>query len=235
MMRLDKFLGIAGGVTRSEAKQLIKKGLVCVNGKKAERPDQKIKEEEDTITLRGVPLSYSAFSGYLLYKPTGVITATEDKNQQTVLDLLDVPVKGLFPVGRLDKDTEGLLLITNDGALAHRMLSPGKHVDKTYLVGIKDPLSTEAAERLREGVDIGDDTPTLPAELEICSDTEIILTIREGRYHQIKRMLTAVGNEVLSLKRLRMGPLSLPKELSPGEFRPLTLAEIESLQQEGLL
>lgn len=234
-MRLDKFLGLTGNVTRSQAKQFIKKGLVTVNGIKAESPEQKINEAQDTVALRGIPLAYNAFVGYLLYKPAGVITATEDRSQRTVLDLLDVPIKGLFPVGRLDKDTEGLLLITNDGALAHRLLSPGKHVDKTYQVGIKFPLSKEAAEKLKAGVDIGDDTPTLPAGLEICSDTEILLTIREGRYHQIKRMLAAVDNEVLSLKRLRMGPLSLPKDLAPGEFRPLSQDEIESLQMEGLL
>lgn len=235
MMRLDRFLSLAGNITRSEAKQFIKKGLVAVNEIKASGPDQKINEDRDSVTLRGTPLAYNAFVGYLLYKPAGVITATEDKKQKTVLDLLDVPIKGLFPVGRLDKDTEGLLLITNDGALAHRLLSPGKHVDKTYQVRLKSPLSNGAAEMLKKGVDIGDDTPTLPAELEICSDNEILLTIKEGRYHQIKRMLAAVDNEVLFLKRLRMGPLSLPKDLAPGEYRPLTEDEIKSLQKEGLL
>lgn len=168
----------------------------------------------------------------MLHKPAGVITATEDTNQKTVLDLLTgINTKKLFPVGRLDKDTEGLLLITDDGELAHKLLSPKKHVGKTYFVQTKYPVSDDAALLLREGVDIGDDTPTLPAMVEKAGDTELLLTIKEGRYHQIKRMLLAVDNEVVYLKRITMGPLQLPDDLEKGDFRPLSVSEVNALHR----
>lgn len=236
MMRLDKFLCQAGGVTRSEAKQLLKKGLVTVNGQVEKNGDGKIDETADAVTLRGRLLSYEEYHYYLLHKPAGVITATEDKKEKTVLDLLKgVDTKGLFPVGRLDKDTEGLLLITDNGELSHKLLSPKKHVNKTYLVKLRQNISAEDAAKLENGVDIGDDAPTLPAVVEILSEKEILLTIREGRFHQVKRMLTAVENEVLYLKRLTMGPLSLPEDLPLGDFRPLAKEEIEQLKQENFL
>lgn len=236
MMRLDKFLCDAGVGTRSEVKQLLKKGLVTVNGQVEKTADKKIAEETDLVALRGEPLSFSRFHYYLLHKPAGVITATQDASQKTVMELLyGVSKRNLFPVGRLDKDTEGLLLITDDGELAHRLLAPNKHVDKTYLVRLAKPLAEEAAGQLQKGVDIGDDTPTLPAKVESISSQEIRLTIREGRFHQIKRMMKAVDNEVVYLKRLTMGPLTLPKELPKGEFRPLTPKELQKLKQEKLL
>lgn len=236
MIRLDKFLCDAGAGTRSEVKQLLKKGLVTVNGQVEKAADVKIAEETDQVTLRGEPLFFARFRYFLLHKPAGVITATEDASQKTVLDLLTgVNLRHLFPVGRLDKDTEGLLLITDDGELAHRLLSPKKHVDKTYLVQTRLPLTPKAADRLKEGVDIGDDTPTLPARIEQLSDTSFYLTIREGRFHQIKRMLLAVDNEVVYLKRISMGPLTLPADLAKGEFRSLTADELEKLKQEKLL
>lgn len=230
-MRLDKFLCDAGAGTRSEVKQLIRKGAAAVNGEVEKAADRKI-EEYDQVTLYGRALSYQKFRYYLLHKPSGVITATEDKKERTVMELLrGVNVRDLFPVGRLDKDTEGLLLITNDGELAHRLLSPGKHVDKTYFVRTKLPLSEEALKRLAEGIDIGDEKPTLPAVVKRLTDTEIELTIREGRFHQIKRMLTAVVNEVTYLKRLSMGTLKLPADLQAGEFRELTEEEIRELRE----
>lgn len=230
-MRLDKFLCEAGAGTRSEVKQLIKKGAVTVNGEVEKAADRKVKEE-DHVTLYDRTLSFQKFRYYLLHKPSGVITATEDSRERTVMELLQgIDTRDLFPVGRLDKDTEGLLLLTNDGALAHRLLSPRKHVDKTYFVRTKLPLSEEAAERLAEGVDIGDEKLTMPAIVKRLGDTELELTIREGRFHQIKRMLSAVDNEVVYLKRLSMGTLRLPADLTPGAYRALTEEELRQLQE----
>lgn len=230
-MRLDKFLCEAGAGTRSEVKQLLRKGAAAVNGEIEKAADRKV-EKSDHVTLYGRTLSYQRFRYYLLNKPSGVITATKDKRERTVMELLQgIGVRDLFPVGRLDKDTEGLLLITNDGELAHRLLSPRKHVDKTYFVRTKLPLSETAAERLTEGVNIGEAKPTLPAVVKRLTDTEMELTIREGRFHQIKRMLYAVGNEVIYLKRLSMGPLRLPADLKAGAFRELTEEEIRGLRE----
>lgn len=236
MMRLDKFLCETGAGTRSEVKQFLKKGLVTVNGIKEKSADRKIDETKDTVTLRGEVLSFAKFHYYILHKPAGVITATEDNNQKTVMSLLkdvkDVSLSKLFPVGRLDKDTEGLLLITDDGELAHRLLSPKKHVEKTYQVHLRDALSPQALQKLETGVDIGDDTPTLPAKVKILEDKIIELSIIEGRYHQVKRMLLAVENEVTYLKRISMGGLDLPIDLEKGCFRALSEAEIALLKGE---
>lgn len=235
-MRLDKFLCDSGAGTRSEVKQMLKKGFVTVNGKVEKAAEKRIAEEADTVCLRGEPVVFQKHRYYLLHKPAGVITATKDARQRTVLDLLSVPcAERLSPVGRLDKDTEGLLLLTDDGALAHKLLSPKKHVDKIYFVQIKYPLTAEMEEALTLGVMIGDETPTLPARVVRLSEKEIELTIREGRFHQIKRMLEAVGNQVTYLKRLSMGPLTLPPDLERGAFRPLNETEIEQLKQEKLL
>lgn len=233
-MRLDKFLSQAGAGSRSEVKQAVRKGLVSVNGNIIKDAAAWVAEEKDVVCLKGRPLSFSKHHYYMLHKPAGVVTATKDNRQKTVLDLLtDISVKGLFPVGRLDKDTEGLLLLTDDGALAHKLLAPKKHVDKTYLAEISMPLSLEAADALRRGVDIGEEKPTAPAKVELIEERRILITIQEGRYHQIKRMLKAVGNEVLYLKRLSMGGLVLDENLKKGEFRPLKEAEIEDLKKES--
>ncbi len=230
-MRLDKFLCQVKNMTRTEAKNYIKKGCVRINDIVVKSADCKVAEEWDHVTLNGEILSFSAFYYYILHKPAGVVTATRDNTCKTVMDLLkDAPGKDLFPVGRLDKDTEGLLLITNDGALSHKLLSPKKHVDKTYLVKSSNPVSKDDVRRLCEGVDIGDEKPTLPAKVEILSETELLLTIREGRFHQIKRMLQAVNNEVIYLKRLSMGPLHLPDGLEKGTYRPLSEEELMSLK-----
>lgn len=230
-MRLDKFLCDTAGLTRTEAKNAVKKGQIAVNGQVQKAADFKVKETTDTVTFQGKPLSYAAFHYYMLHKPAGVITATEDKKESTVMDILrEEKVKNLFPVGRLDKDTEGLLLITDDGELAHNLLSPKKHVDKEYLVKVRDSISEEDCRKLSEGVDIGDEKPTAPAKVERVAEKEILLTIREGRFHQVKRMLQAVGNEVLYLKRLSMGSLRLPKDLEKGAYRPLSEEEIYKIK-----
>lgn len=230
-MRLDKFLCDTAGLTRTEAKNAVKKGQIAVNGQVQKAADFKVKETTDTVTFQGRPLSYAAFHYYILHKPAGVITATEDKKESTVMDILrEEKVKNLFPVGRLDKDTEGLLLITDDGELAHNLLSPKKHVDKEYLVKVRDSISEEDCRKLSEGVDIGDEKPTAPAKVERVAEKEILLTIREGRFHQVKRMLQAVGNEVLYLKRLSMGSLRLPKDLEKGAYRPLLEEEIYKIK-----
>lgn len=230
-MRLDKFLCDTAGLTRTEAKNAVKKGQIAVNGQVQKAADFKVKENTDTVTFQGRPLSYAAFHYYILHKPAGVITATEDKKESTVMDILrEEKVKNLFPVGRLDKDTEGLLLITDDGELAHNLLSPKKHVDKEYLVKVRDSISEEDCRKLSEGVDIGDEKPTAPAKVERVAEKEILLTIREGRFHQVKRMLQAVGNEVLYLKRLSMGSLRLPKDLEKGAYRPLSEDEIYKIK-----
>lgn len=230
-MRLDKFLCDTAGLTRTEAKNAVKKGQIAVNGQVQKAADFKVKENTDTVTFQGKPLSYAAFHYYMLHKPAGVITATEDKKESTVMDILrEEKIKNLFPVGRLDKDTEGLLLITDDGELAHNLLSPKKHVDKEYLVKVRDSISEEDCRKLSEGVDIGDEKPTAPAKVERVAEKEILLTIREGRFHQVKRMLQAVGNEVLYLKRLSMGSLRLPEDLEKGAYRPLSEEEIYKIK-----
>ena len=229
--RLDKFLCDAGIGTRSEVKNLIKKGRVCVNQTPAKNADIKIDESVDVVTFDGKAVTLVGLVYYMLHKPAGYLSATTDSRDLTVLDLLkDAPGKDLSPVGRLDKDTEGLLLITNDGDLAHRLLSPRKHVDKTYLVHARDKITPEMAQKLEQGVDIGDEKPTLPAKTALLDDEkQLLLTITEGRFHQVKRMLAAVGNEVIYLKRLSMGPLTLDSALEKGQWRELTLAEKESL------
>lgn len=233
-MRLDRFLCETNQGTRSQVKEWIKKGFVTVNGQTAKSADCKIDEETDRIALNGKILSFRRYAYYMLNKPQGVVCSTQDDRERTVLDLLQegnkgsLP-KGLFPAGRLDKDTEGLLLITNDGALAHRLLSPSRHVDKTYLVQIDGKLTEEAAAALEAGVEIGEKGPTAPARVERLTDCSLYLTITEGKFHQVKRMLHAVGREVIFLKRIAMGPLLLDPALDTGAFRELNGGELEQL------
>ena len=228
-MRLDKYLANMGVGTRSEVKILIKKGRVEVNGMRATGPEQKISEEQDEIWVDDQVIGYNKYEYLMLHKPAGVVTATEDKRDRTVLDLVDSPLKTqLFPVGRLDKDTEGLLLLTNDGALAHRLLSPKKHVSKVYYARIAGCVTKEDVQAFSEGLDLGDFT-SMPAELKILSageESEIEVTVCEGKFHQVKRMFEAVGKKVLYLKRLSMGKLCLDERLEVGEYRPLTQEEI---------
>lgn len=230
LIRLDKYLCDMGIGTRSEVKKIIKAGQVMVDGSICKNADQKI-DEEAKVCCQGKPLTYQKFTYILLNKPQGVITATKDAHDRTVMDLLkDVKAKNLSPVGRLDKDTEGLLLITNDGALSHDLLSPKKHVVKCYEAEIKQELVFRDIFALEQGVDIGDDKKTLPAKVRVIEPCKIQLSIMEGRFHQVKRMLQAVNNEVLALKRIRMGTLVLDDNLAPGEYRYLTEDEIDSLK-----
>lgn len=233
-MRLDRFLCEMNMGSRSQVKEFIRKGLVSVNGQVIRSADHKIEEQKDRVVCQGKELNYQAFAYYMLNKPRGVVSATQDNTAGTVVDLLAAEGrKDLFPVGRLDKDTEGLLILTNDGDLAHRLLSPKKHVDKTYLVTISHSLSEEDVRRLEQGVDIGEERPTLPARVERLSEHVVALTIQEGKYHQVKRMLQAVGNQVTTLKRIRFGGVDLDESLAPGEYRPLTLQEEEWLKANG--
>lgn len=238
-MRLDKYLADMDIGTRSQVKNLIRKGKIQVNGEVVKSPEHKV-TQEDLILAEGRPVSYVEYQYLMLNKPPGVLSATEDGRSETVLDLLGEVArkKELFPVGRLDKDTEGLLILTNDGALAHSLLSPKKHVDKVYYAKIQGEVTKEDVRLFLEGLDIGDEKPTLPAKLEILesgSFSQVRITIREGRFHQVKRMFEAVGKEVVFLKRLRMGTLCLDERLKPGAYRYLTDEEIGKMkgQQEG--
>ena len=237
MMRLDKYLCETGFGTRSQVKDLLKKGQVMVNGEVVKKPELKINETTDQILCQGKKASYQKNIYLMLHKPAGVVSATEDNREKTVLDLVrpEDRKNGLFPVGRLDKDTEGLLLLTDDGELAHRLLSPKKHVDKTYYAKIDGQVTEEHVKQFREGLDIGDEKKTLPAVLTILLSgpvSEIEVTIHEGRFHQIKRMFEAVGCKVTYLKRLPMGSLVLDETLPPEEYRPLTEAELEGLTKQ---
>lgn len=236
MIRLDKYLADMSIGTRQEVKKYIRQGRVKINEDIIKKPEYKIREDEDKVTFDGAPVAYETFEYYMLNKPAGVISATEDKRDKTVLDLIkEKKRKDLFPVGRLDKDTEGLLLITNDGALAHRLLSPKKHVDKCYYAKISGGVTEEDVRVFKERINIGtQEEPewTMPAELKILEKgtvSRIRLTIREGKFHQVKRMFLAVGKEVVYLKRERMGALVLDEELAPGEYRKLTDSELKSI------
>lgn len=250
-VRLDKFLADAGAGTRSEVKKYIQKGKVQVNGVPVKKPEIKV-SEEDEIILDGNRISKaSEFVYYLLHKPAGYVSATEDKRDKTVMELVASDRKDLFPVGRLDKDTEGLLLITDDGALAHELLSPKKHVDKTYYAVTDGCMTKEDVQRFADGLEIGEKNPTMPAKLKILStrkveeteleqypsgwSSEIQLTIKEGKFHQVKRMTEAVGKKVVYLKRISMGVLTLPDDLKKGECRQLTAEEEKRLKESVVI
>ena len=237
MMRLDKYLAEMGVGTRQEVKKQIRQGKAAVNGTVVKAADTKIDETSDEVTISGRNISYVSYEYYMLNKPAGVVSATEDRRDTTVIDLIkEKKRKDLFPVGRLDKDTEGLLLITNDGDLAHRLLTPKKHVDKVYYAKINGMVTEEDVKRFAEGIDIGaeEEEMTRPAKLDImksAEESEIRLTIHEGKFHQVKRMFLAVGKEVTYLKRERMGTLCLDENLKPGEYRLLTEEEIENVRK----
>ena len=251
-MRLDKYLAHARGLTRSEAKKYLKKQRVTVNGTYALRPEIKVDPDRDVVAVDGQACRYEENVYLMLHKPAGVVSATADGRERTVLDLIHEPARGLFPVGRLDKDTEGLLLLTNDGALAHDLLSPGKHVDKCYYALLDEPVGEKERKMFAEGLDIGDEKPTLPAKLwparektgmseesfgkadagwQSSGGYGVYIVIQEGRFHQVKRMAEAVGRRVLYLKRISMGSLRLDEDLRPGEYRPLKEEEIQALKQ----
>lgn len=233
MIRLDKFLADMGVGTRSEVKTYIRQGKVFVDGQVVKSADIKIDTDKQNVICNGHPVAYEIVEYYMLNKPAGVISATTDPKDETVIDLIkNKKRKDLFPVGRLDKDTEGLLLITNDGELAHRLLSPKKHVDKVYFAKVEGKVTEKDAKAFLEGVSIGNEEVTKPAKLEILrSDeiSEIRLTIQEGKFHQVKRMFEAVDKKVIYLKRLSMGSLVLDESLALGEYRLLTKEELDKL------
>jgi len=238
MKRLDKFLVEMSVASRSTIKDMAKKGRITVNGQIVKASDTKIDESADVVAVDGQVIVFSSTEYFMLNKPAGVITATLDKKAKTVLDLLDERTRNdLFPVGRLDKDTEGLLLITNDGDLAHRLLAPKKHVDKVYYADIRGVVTDEHVRQFASGFTLSDGTAVMPGELVVldvdstAKTSRIRLTIHEGKFHQVKRMFEAVGTEVTYLKRLSMGPLSLDENLLPGEYRRLTDEEINMLKE----
>jgi len=228
--RLDKFLCDLNIGTRSQVKSFIQKGMVSVNDEIIKKPECKV-TDSDTICYQGQVLSTEQYAYYMLHKPAGVISATEDKVQTTVLDYFkEEACRDLYPVGRLDKDTEGLLLITNDGELGHRLLSPRHHIPKTYYVELQHSVSEENIHILETGVDIGEKRLTLPAKIQIISENRIYITIIEGKFHQIKRMFEVVDNRVLYLKRVAMGELTLDESLPKGQYRRLTQDEISYIK-----
>ena len=225
-MRLDKFLTECGVGSRKEVKEIISKGKVVVNDITTKNSQTNIDENNDIVICNGEKLHYKKFRYYVLYKIAGYITATEDFREKTVMELLPdwVVKKDLFPVGRLDKDTEGLLIFTNDGKFSHEVLSPKKHVDKTYYVELRENISDEAIKRLEAGVEIGGHL-THPAKVEKIEDKKILLTIDEGKFHQVKKMLIAVENEVTYLKRVSFGNLKLGN-MKPGEVREIEREDV---------
>ena len=235
-MRLDKFLVACAVGSRTEVKNLLKSGRVTVNGKKEKSAKLQINEEKDEIRFDGQVLEYEEFVYYMMNKPQGVISATEDSKHRTVLDLLDdiARTKEVFPVGRLDIDTHGLLLLTNDGQLAHALLSPKRHVDKTYLAQVEGIMSQEDVDTFAKGISLKDFT-CQPAKLELVSvdsvknQSLVRVTIAEGKFHQVKRMVAYCGKEVVDLQRLTMGTLVLDENLERGEWRRLTREELENL------
>lgn len=231
MERLDKLLAGTGKWSRREVKALVRQGLVRVDGRLAASAEDKLDPAATVVTVAGETVALHRFTYVLLHKPAGILTATEDRKQPTVLDLLPPELRriGLAPVGRLDKDTEGLLLLTNDGELAHRLLSPKYHVEKRYFARVDGELSAADAEAFARGMTLGDGLECLPAGLEVLPDRVCIVTLREGKFHQVKRMLAARGAPVLYLKRLSMGPLTLDDSLAAGAYRLLRAEEILAL------
>lgn len=236
-MRLDKLLANMGYGSRKEVKQLLKEKAVTVDGVVVKDAAMKVDPDKQEVSVYGERVQYVEFIYLMMNKPPGVISATEDRYDETVIDLLDPLAQHFepFPVGRLDKDTEGLLLITNDGVLAHNLLSPKKHVPKTYYADIEGEVTQADVEAMRAGVELDDGYVTKPGELVILESgpmSKIELTIQEGKFHQVKRMFEAVGKKVVYLKRLSMGTLHLDESLELGDYRELTAEELAALKGE---
>ena len=227
-MRLDKFLSVTATATRSEAGKAARAGQITVNGVPVKKADVQIDPDKDRVTYCGSPVAYKQYHYVLLNKPDGYVSATEDGRDPTVLELLppQYTAFGLFPCGRLDKHTLGLMLLTDDGDTAHRLLSPRRHVSKRYAFRCKFPLTKEECERFREGLVLEDGYETKPADIELNEDMRSgVITLVEGKYHQIKRMLEALHNQITYLERISFGPLTLPVDLDRGEWRELTPEE----------
>ena len=231
-VRLDQFVAKAAGQARSQVKQLLRQGRVTVDGEIERRGERKVDPAAAEIALDGAALrGQEGYRWLMLNKPLGVITATEDRSQKTVLDLLGAEGRGLFPVGRLDKDTAGLLLLTDDGETAHRLISPRHHVEKVYLARTDGAVTAEDAAAFAAGITLRDGTRCRPARLEALEDGRCRVTLAEGKYHQVRRMLAARGKPVLELTRCAMGPLRLDPVLEPGAYRPLRPEEVEVLRE----
>ncbi|MBD5083664.1 MAG: rRNA pseudouridine synthase [Clostridiales bacterium] len=231
MERLDKRLAATGKWSRKEARELIRAGRVQLDGVPCRAPEAKV-DEAAPVSVDGVPVGADRPVYLMLHKPAGVVSSTDEPGERTVLDLLGEEYQniGLFPAGRLDKDTEGLLLLTNDGPLAHQLLSPRSHVDKVYYVEVDGELDGDDVEAVRAGLTLGDGTVCLPAELEpLPGKRTAYMTLREGKYHQVKRMLASRGKPVTYLKRVKFGPLTLDESLPKGAWRPLNERELESI------
>lgn len=228
LVRLDKYLADMGIAARKELKAIIRSGRVTVDGAIVTSPDEKLNADTCRVALDGEELIYSSSHYYMLYKPCGVVTATEDKRQGTVLELLTPELRrmGLFPVGRLDKDTSGLLLLTDDGEFAHRVISPKSGIKKLYYAEVEGALSLDDVQAFAEGIVLRDGTHCLPARLEIISERECTVEVMEGKYHQVRRMLASRGATVTRLKRLSIGALELDPDMREGDFRELDQSEI---------
>jgi 16S rRNA pseudouridine516 synthase len=235
-MRIDKLLANMGYGSRKEVKKLLKAGGLKVNGEVIKDGKAQVNPEDDTVALYGEEVHYREFIYLMMNKPQGLISATEDNHDETVIDILEMEdqVFDPFPVGRLDKDTEGLLLITNDGQLSHQLLSPKRHVPKTYFAVIEGEVTEEDVAAFKQGVILDDGYETKPGQLTIVKQgitSDIELTITEGKFHQVKRMFEAVGKKVMYLKRISMGPLALDESLELGEYRELTKEELTMLKE----
>ena len=244
-MRLDKLVAELTGMTRSQARDVIVKGRVCVNGEVKKTTAEQVKEDSDVLTLDGEKLTFQKFVYYMLHKPAGTVSATQDRDAKTVLSLLtaeDKKRRNLFPVGRLDKDTEGLLFLTDDGMLSHQLISPKKHADKLYFAKLARDITDDDIKEFASGMKVDEELTAMPAVLRRLSDTELAgflpeggfgaaVTLQEGKFHQVKRMFAATGNEVLYLKRMAMGGVYLDETLAPGEYRPLRSEELRLLQE----
>lgn len=229
--RLDKYISSQTALSRKEAQKAIRDKRVTVNGEVIRAVDLKTDPDSDTVTLDGQALSFKKHVYYMLNKPAGVVSATEDRAEKTVLDILPEPLrrKGVFPAGRLDKDTTGLLILTDDGDYAHRMLSPKKHVDKRYIATLDRTPDDSICERFHEGITLGDGTACKSGQAEILVNSRVLVTISEGKYHQVKRMFAALGYRVTALERIQIGSLRLDPALSPGEVREMTDDEKDSV------
>lgn len=234
LMRVDKLISECGIASRKEIKQIIKAGRVAIDGVSVNAPEQKLDPDVSKVSVDGKVLEYAKFRYYMLNKPEGVLTATDDKKQKTVLDILTPEMRkmGLFPVGRLDKDTTGLLLLTNDGEFAHWIISPKSEIVKTYHAVTEGVVDESDVEAFSRGLTLGDGTKCLPAELVPLDDGACLVKVMEGKYHQVKRMLASRGKPVLELKRLSIGSVELDFSLKSGEFRPLTDEELCRLMKQ---
>ena len=231
IVRVDKILSELGFGSRQEIKKYVKAGKVRINDNIVKKPEEKLNSEKDKLYFEGIEVEVEEFETFILYKPAGYVCATKDNVHKTVMELIDSKRKNIVPVGRLDLDTEGILILTNDGALNHRLVSPASHVDKTYYAVFEGKLDENAVEMTKNGLDIEEGEVSKPAKLEIISDNEILLTIHEGKFHQVKRMVKALGGDVTYLKRVAFGGLILDNlKLNKGESRKITEIEMEMLK-----